>query len=225
MSKVYADDEMVVNYHDACLYGRDLKLLDSPTAWLNDSCIHYQFMRLQQDFPQHLFIDPSVLSFLMHQCDEEDDLRDFRHSHGNFARYNRIFLPINDDLASDQWQIPGQGTHWSLILICDASYFHFDSVKKNNDFAAAAVAQQWHKMIGDSVEPKIVSCQAPQQVNGYDCGLHVLATAEFLAATDANCSQQELEAHVRDHFEQGPNLCAALRQRIAQDARKRALAG
>jgi hypothetical protein len=33
---VYGDNEFVVNYNDAVIYGKDLGLLESNTAWLND---------------------------------------------------------------------------------------------------------------------------------------------------------------------------------------------
>jgi hypothetical protein len=89
----YGDDEMIVNYRDAVLYGRDLKLLEGATMgvssmslWLNDALIHFQLARLAQawchrsalfqdlssssttnprDGAPFLCMDPSVLSFLM----------------------------------------------------------------------------------------------------------------------------------------------------------------
>jgi Ulp1 protease family, C-terminal catalytic domain len=92
--KEYGDDEMIVNYHDAVLYGRDLKLLEgtmmgmssSISLWLNDGLVHFQLARLAhlwldrsepfQDLTSasatsprggapFLCMDPSVLSFLM----------------------------------------------------------------------------------------------------------------------------------------------------------------
>ncbi|KAL7543755.1 hypothetical protein ACHAXR_013447 [Thalassiosira sp. AJA248-18] len=87
------------NYHDAVIYSSDLALLDSPTAWLNDACINFQMTRLQQtqkdagvkgreqkrqkngvgddgervDQLADLFLDPSVISFLVHQLPEDDE--------------------------------------------------------------------------------------------------------------------------------------------------------
>ena len=40
-------DKLLLNYHDALIYESDLSILDSPTAWLNDACINFQFTRLQ----------------------------------------------------------------------------------------------------------------------------------------------------------------------------------
>mmetsp|Transcript_14938 Transcript_14938/g.32421 ORF Transcript_14938/g.32421 Transcript_14938/m.32421 type:complete len:303 (+) Transcript_14938:17-925(+) len=87
----------LLNYHDAIIYPSDLALLDSSTAWLNDACMNFQMTRLQQtqgdrrgatkeeerkgmdddagciDQLEDMFIDPSVLSFLMHQLTEDDE--------------------------------------------------------------------------------------------------------------------------------------------------------
>ena len=41
------DDHYLFNYHDAVIYPSDVSLLDSPTAWLNDAIINFQFTRLQ----------------------------------------------------------------------------------------------------------------------------------------------------------------------------------
>ena len=38
----------LLNYHDVVVYPSDLALLESPTAWLNDTCIHFQLTRLQR---------------------------------------------------------------------------------------------------------------------------------------------------------------------------------
>ena len=69
-------DRLLLNFHDAVIYESDLSLLDSPTAWLNDACIHFQMTRFQHrkqgariddDLEGHevvqledLFLDPYV---------------------------------------------------------------------------------------------------------------------------------------------------------------------
>jgi hypothetical protein len=55
--KSYRDDELVVNYQDAVVYGRDVKLLESNSrgssfGWLNDSLIHFRLLRLSHTFNQ-----------------------------------------------------------------------------------------------------------------------------------------------------------------------------
>ena len=201
------DDKLLINYNDACIYGRDLRLLDDRHAWLNDACIHYQFMRLQSQFDAGgvgvLFLDPSVISFFMHQCQDEDEIEEFCQGYDRFASQKTIFIPVNDNLTrSLQETVPGKaGTHWSLLVAIIGytgshriPFLHFDSVQTSgNGHVAKAVAtkfslayydfccRQQHQSQSRSSFACLQECKAPHQANGYDCGVHVLAVAEILA--------------------------------------------
>eukprot|EP00804_Cyclotella_cryptica_P000294 CCRYP_010224-RA/>CCRYP_010224-RA protein AED:0.05 eAED:0.05 QI:252/1/1/1/1/1/2/114/300 len=149
-------DKLLLNFHDAVIYESDLFLLDCPTAWLNDACIHFQMTRLQhrnrkdrsdREVGGHgivqledLFLDPAVISYLMHQCDENDD--DFVDESFNLYQawdlikfnlsatesitaspstkklFKRVFVPINDQFngSRETFTRPGGGSHWSLLL-------------------------------------------------------------------------------------------------------------
>jgi Ulp1 family protease len=127
----YEDGEMVVNYQDAVVYGADLRLVQSRTGWLNDACIFFFLVFLQQQIPQEdkkcnvTFMDPSVVSFFMHQCIESDEIEEFVAGfqvpsvavEGGLV--GKILIPINDTMAteSSSWQKPGCGTHWSLLVV------------------------------------------------------------------------------------------------------------
>jgi len=121
-TKRYQDDELVLNYYDACIYGRDLKLLEDETAWLNDACLHYHLVCLQQHALGHssmkdvILMDPSVVFCLVQQYDEADEFLQFAAQYQNFQYKRRILVPVNDSLASRR-VAPGLGTHWSLLLI------------------------------------------------------------------------------------------------------------
>ena len=247
-SKTFADDELVINYHDACIYGRDLKLLKSRTAWLNDACLHYYFSCLQQQLETKnywLLWDPAVVSFLMHQCqDDDDDLLDLSRGYDNFRGVQRILVPINDNYVASNWQVPGKGTHWSLMLVqvkcvdydCESNrslcFFHFDSVPGSNQRAAQQVARkltqlwslvQQQQTIRDNNNNVVVQeCRVPTQANGYDCGIHVLATAEALLLVeehdDGSFRQSDMEQAVQQRMTNDPMCCCVkLRQRIARD--------
>ena len=72
-------NDLILNYHDAVIYQSDLAILKSPTAWLNDACIHFFLTKLQREDgidPKDTFLDPSVLSFFMNQCSDEEDIED-----------------------------------------------------------------------------------------------------------------------------------------------------
>jgi hypothetical protein len=202
----FGDDELIVNYRDAVVYGRDLKLLESPSSWLNDSLVHFGMLRLlhgsrrtpsDSDSDNNsgsngaakrarrwlddsstlassppggvLCVDPSVLSFLMHQVlgggDEDDELQDFCLSRSCFRGIQVVFLPVNDDLADPHWAARAHtgtaaGTHWSLLVAVASSadrdreenvrgplqFHHFDSVRGHNRATAVAVATLWSRL-------------------------------------------------------------------------------
>jgi len=288
----YDDDELVVNYHDAVVYGRDLRLLECSTTWLNDSCIHFHLTRIarRSDGARKagvdMFADPSVLSFLVHQCDADDEMLDFVNGHDLFRGIARFFLPINDLMTSgdgsNAWRVPGKGTHWSLLValvpsssseettgtplsgdLSPLKFFHLDSVSGSNSRAARAVARKWqeawtlarsqerqskagetlsaetsggskrdgHQFSSEGVvpAPKIEECEVPQQKNGHDCGVYVLAFVEALTSVASQASPQEFEpttkgsikATVKGYFQKqnDQQACERLRRTIAKDIR------
>lgn len=243
---------MVLNFHDAVLYQSDLEILKS-NAWLNDACIHFCLTKLSHDLDWPAsktcrFIDPSVLSFFMHQWDEEEDgnedvlgLKMAKKNQSQLA----VFLPINDNYVSNRWTTPGGGNHWSLLLLVAsyvesdspslAQFLHFDSSAGSNQQAAQAVAQKIQRTLVNwqqadkkkTVNSKVLifqECSAPQQQNGYDCGIHTLGTAQALAqsitsrAADFSYQTKQLEDDVKASVAASPCFCSKLRQRIAKDA-------
>ena len=188
--------ELILNYlGDAVLYSSDLALLDCPTAWLNSDLIHYHFLRLQnephlvvgsaksgkddatdsggeQPNIDCLFLDPTVISFIMHQLDEsdEDEVSNLTSawkisSPNDDAKQQleikRIFLPINDEHQSSHMRYTfghAGGSHWSLLVIDiiastsknetkpQIQYYSFDSHRGYNTSAANAVANKLHRI-------------------------------------------------------------------------------
>ena len=278
---------MILNYHDAVLYESDLAILQSPCQWLNDACIHFFLTRLSQRFSsqdiassvqrkQHVFqfIDPSVLSFFMHQWDADEDgdedVLGIMKRPEQRASTATFFLPINDNYVSHSWMTPGGGTHWSLLLMtmsydtiaseskletaaewmpptpASTHFWHFDSSVGSNQRAAKAVAGKIQKVISGwrsnsndeklsqgAMFPPLHECSAPQQSNGFDCGLHTLATAEALATglasidytIDTNPSKEQLEQMVKEAVATTPSFCQRLRTRIVKDVELLATAG
>lgn len=172
---------LLLNYHDACIYKSDLRLVESPTEWLNDACINFQMTRLQQKRSATrranecgggplLFLDPAVVSYMMHQCDEDDladlgrswgtDLQrmvDGDHSSEDGCRLCGLLVPVNDHNAAAELTVGG-GNHWSMLLVV-LSYsshskagegekcvvdqlMHFDSHGRCNATAAQAVSSK-----------------------------------------------------------------------------------
>jgi sentrin-specific protease 8 len=212
-------NNLILNYNDAVIYQSDLDILKSPSAWLNDACINFYFTSLQASIRSNnanlKFVDPSVLSFFMHQWDEEEDgdedVLGLLLTDQNNKRLH--FLPINDNYVSQPWTTPGGGSHWSLLLMVITytfndsgptieGFWHFDSSEgSGNARAASAVAKKIQRVImkfcnsttNNTSQQALLSvqkCSVPQQQNGYDCGLHTLATAEAIA--NACCAMEDM---------------------------------
>ena len=172
-------NKLILNYNDAVLYSSDVALLESDRAWLNDSCINFYLTVLQQrhDPAAIKFMDPAVISFLMHQCDH-DDLEDYIHEFT--MPTDKIIIPISDGYTpSAVW--PGRGSHWSLLIISmpQQCCWHLDSVQGSSNHASACAVMDKFDIIL-KVTLSLIEVVTPQQCNGYDCGLHVLCAAEEL---------------------------------------------
>ena len=173
-SQTFKNNELLINYHDAVIYGWELKLIERRTDWLNDSCIHFFFTHLQQLYPlsktttvppatrrpSFLFMDPSVVSFWMHQCVDRDEIDDFVNNTlfpgtGNVSD-GTIFIAVNDKMSpksspislDSDWQVSGGGNHWSLLMIevrksgneistRNLRFWHFDSIRNSGNLQAA----------------------------------------------------------------------------------------
>ena len=173
-----SSNPLLLNYHDACVYKSDLRLVESPTEWLNDACINFQMTRLQQkhkDSRAHplVFLDPAVISYMMHQCDEEDladlgqswsaDIQRMSTGGAGECQPCGLFVPINDHNAagSAAFQSVGGGNHWSMllgVLSCSIEglegykltidqMLHFDSHGRCNATAAKAVGAKIYQAL------------------------------------------------------------------------------
>ena len=174
-SRMFENNELIINYHDAVIYGWDLKLIERRTEWLNDSCIHFFFTLLQQQHQScvqtsedassircsFLFMDPSVVSFWMHQCIDQDEIDDFVTSTQFPGKENNrdgiIFIAVNDSMStkSSSNNAFDSGSHWSLLVIEIAvserfeienkedtaktalRFSHYDSVRNSGNVKAA----------------------------------------------------------------------------------------
>lgn len=229
MASSTTNNPLILNYHDAILYESDLQLLKNPTAWLNDACINFGMIRLAQQHAANdsdgiVFLDPAVISFFMHQCTDEEEIQEFIDSNQYLLSSRLILLPINNGHApSSTWHYQ-KGTHWSLLAIVRSNnsngkhdYFYFDSVEGSNLVTAQAVANKFRSVLSSqSTTPTsagtVVECETPQQVNGYDCGLHVLATAEYLANMVTINAESMKNVQVGDMLQLRTTLAAEVAQ-------------
>lgn len=109
---------MLINYRDAVLEAADAALFAAP-AWLNDRCLHFGFKLIEDDVDaaHAVLVDPAVHSFMMRQCEDEDDFDDLGRGLGlervaakRGAR--RVVLTAVSDNAR---LVVGASSHWSLL--------------------------------------------------------------------------------------------------------------
>jgi len=208
-------NKVIVNYHDALIYQSDLNLLDEG-QWVNDACINFGMTHLAvrhegncQDGGSVIrmkFLDPSVVSYFMHQLclSDEDDIDELCNLYSMWGLsaakstpeqmtsgdYQTLvlFIAVNDNNSTGF----GSGcNHWSFLLAVIVNgkhfFFHFDSSAGYNQQSAIAVSKRIRDiiMVGSNEQSiddvDVIECRVPQQVNGYDCGLHTLVTAEVVS--------------------------------------------
>ncbi|ETW08186.1 hypothetical protein, variant [Aphanomyces invadans] len=133
-------------YHDAQLYARDLSLFTS-NAWLNDAAINFYFTVVYHDLcgapSDVLLMDPAVVSCMMLQCDEDEDLIDLTQGL-QLKEKSLIVLPVNDRSSFDS-----QGSHWALLVYSSANGFEFyDSSADHNLHSAVEVAGVLGRALG-----------------------------------------------------------------------------
>jgi sentrin-specific protease 8 len=220
----FKDTDLLLNFNDAIIYGSDLALVQSRTAWLNDACINFFFELMKQRVGKSIpvtFMDPSVVSFFVHQCIEEEEIEEFV-SGTSFPATGKIFIPVNDSMVqSTAWHTMG-GSHWSLLLVAksdkNVQFWHFDSIENSRNVRAAEeIAEKFGQNGFDiSSSPSVVKAVTPQQTNGYDCGIHMLAAVQTFAAMeemDLNLHEARLRREILDR----PGFCVELRRVITNE--------
>jgi Ulp1 family protease len=219
----FKDTDLVLNYNDAVIYGSDLALVQSRSAWLNDACINFFFELTKQRVGKSIpvtFMDPSVVSFFVHQCIEEDEIKEFVDG-ASFPVTGKMFIPVNDSMVqSTAWHTRG-GSHWSLLLVAksnkEVQFWHFDSVGNSGNMKAAEeIAGKLGTNCFDISSPTVVQAITPPQTNGYDCGIHMLAAVQIFAPME----EMDLithEAGLRREIHDSPGFCIDLRRGMTNE--------
>lgn len=90
-----------------------------------------------------LFVDPSVVSFLNLQCEDDEEFEDLRISLESDTK-TWIFFPVSDNQSFD-----APSSHWSTLL-CHrptASLLHYDSLGGRNLGAAQRLADKIARLL------------------------------------------------------------------------------
>ncbi|CAH9109339.1 unnamed protein product [Cuscuta epithymum] len=199
--------EIVLSYKDVVLRGVDLHALQGP-CYLTDQIIAFYFSYLSSLYdPKEediLLVHPSVSFFLAHSLDE--NLGDFMEPL-KLSTKKLVLFPVNDCTDFDGGE---SGAHWSLVVYdrTKNSFSHLDSIAGANHLHALHIYKSLKGFMGPSVAtqppqsmkneekkkppassspapiadaiPEFVEVPSPQQKNGYDCGIYVIAIARAI---------------------------------------------
>lgn len=172
----YHPDPFALNFHDSTLRVSDVQLLKGPNN-LNTQIISFYFEYLQKcKFKTNsdiLFVSPEQCMKLLDDNEQETMLQQTQIDKKSF-----LFFALNDN---DTYRVGGT-PHWSLAVLSrpERAFFHFDSSNNQN----LLHCQQFVKRIKDILNCNryhVKSIRCLQQLNGYDCGIHVLSMAEHVA--------------------------------------------
>lgn len=170
------DDERILSYHDEILRRSDLGILSSRSSFINDRIISFYLthvsLALSRSFSTTLMIPPS-LSYLISLCPNDPQII----SPLNLPSKTLILFPVNDN--PDPTVAEG-GTHWSLLVYNRESneFVHHDSFSGLNSRCARRLREAVKGFVGwDGENARFVEARTPQQRNGFDCGLFVMAIA------------------------------------------------
>lgn len=186
------DDEKVLNYGDVVLRRSDLKILQGH-YYLNDRIIEFYFCYLASfSSPKILLVAPSVSFWILNAPDVSslelfvDPLR--------LPDKELVIFPINDN---DDVSDAGGGSHWSLLVYHRTRniFEHYDSYLQCNRFYARKLFENIKSFMGPPASSATFTLPfTPQQRNGYDCGVFVLAIVKELCACEGNISGEDWEA-------------------------------
>lgn len=147
-----------------------------------------------------LFVNPSTM-ILLAFIEDPGELAEAL-SALELSKKDLIFIPINNNSDATQ----SGGSHWSLLVFDrhHNTFYYFDSAHEMNRVPAAHTAAKliplihpelvsgkkqhhgWFNLGGhhSDEKPKFHIANAPQQENGYDCGVFTVAIAELIASAD-----------------------------------------
>ncbi|CAN6445406.1 unnamed protein product [Victoria cruziana] len=172
-------DDKILSYNDVVLRRSDLDILKGP-CFINDRIVEFYFSYLSStSFSSDVLLVLPSISFWISSCLVPEDVKDVI-APLRLQDRKLIIFPVNNN---EDVTVAEGGTHWSLLSYCRTCnlFEHYDSFGSSNRRHAMKLYKGIRHLVG---APAIVTnfrdCNTPQQMNGYDCGLYMLAIAEVL---------------------------------------------
>lgn len=186
------DDEKVLSYGDVVLRGSDLKILQGQ-HYLNDRIIEFYFCYLSSFSSRKILLVAPSVSFWMLNAPDVSSLQLFVDPL-RLPDKELVIFPINDN---DDVNLAGGGSHWSLLVYNRSRniFEHYDSYFQCNRLYAGKLFENIKGFMGPPASSATFTLHfTPQQKNGYDCGVFVLAIVKELCACEGNISGEDWEA-------------------------------
>ncbi|KAH0464713.1 hypothetical protein IEQ34_004816 [Dendrobium chrysotoxum] len=174
-------DDKILSYGDVVLRRSDLGILRSP-SFINDRLIAFYFAHLSSSHSSagggegRLLLVPPSISFWLSHCPNTPSRIEAATPLGLHDRDLVLFTVNNNDDVT----LAEGGTHWSLLVYDRGNniFVHHDSCNGMNHQHARRLYDAVKNFFGG--DPRFMVGQTPQQRNGYDCGLYVMAAARVI---------------------------------------------
>ncbi|XP_062131403.1 sentrin-specific protease 8-like [Drosophila sulfurigaster albostrigata] len=176
-NKVSKADPISLSFHDSCLRMSDVQLLHGP-RWLNDQIFgfYYEYLshvKYKNNNDMH-FVTPEVTQCMKYMDETEINMI---FEENKAPQKSFVFFALNDNEKSKSG-----GAYWSLLVLSrpEKTFFHFDSYGNNNTGPSKEIMNQVKEMFGFR-QAKFRPMRCLQQVNGYDCAIHVICMTDLIA--------------------------------------------
>ncbi|KAJ4867412.1 NEDD8-specific protease 1 [Raphanus sativus] len=173
-----SDDDKILSYNDVVLRRSDLDILNGPN-FLNDRIIEFYLSYLSTVHTSSaISLIPPSIAFWISNCPDTESLKDFIEPL-RLLESDLLIFPVNDNTNVE---LAEGGLHWSLLVYHREanSFFHHDSLMGLNKWSAKQLFEAVSPFVSDGDAMYRECSDTPQQKNGYDCGVYLLAIARVI---------------------------------------------
>ncbi|KAL1930671.1 hypothetical protein VTP01DRAFT_10833 [Rhizomucor pusillus] len=178
LRKKNSETKTILHFHDVMIRQHDFDTL-ADNVWLNDTIIEFHMEYLERiactSNAHILLLRPGIVQLILHLQDPTY-LASALPPH--LDRYRYIFIPVNDS----QPQAGYSGSHWSLLVFCrpNLTFYYYDTLHGTNQHVARLTAGRMVPLLRLTRQTIFKPVPTPQQDNGADCGVYVIAITDNL---------------------------------------------